>query len=189
MIRTLAVLVAALLTLTLTACGSEGGDSEPTGATSSSTAESSPESKSETKTAESKSETKTAEAKKAEKKKEKPKKVKKKSDGKDALPGKVEKAVKDNLGGRDINDACDYSDMQWHCFFDGYKSATDSRIEVRLSFPGDVSDSDKKEHAEQARLHTFNLAGGSVEKLDAVTSFDDGVDSGTTYRRDVPILN
>ena len=43
--------------------------------------------------------------------------------------------------------------------------------------------------AEDARLHTFNMAGPTIQSLDTVVSFNNGVHSGTTYREDVPALN
>ena len=125
-----------------------------------------------------------------EAKPEKPKATKKpkaKYDCK-AFAKKVQGEMETALGGP-IGDRCDYSDMRWHCFFDHYESPLKGRIDVHLSFPGDVSKSEKKEFAKQARLHTFNLAGYSDEGLKQVVSFNDGVDSGTTNRKDVPLLN
>ena len=42
--------------------------------------------------------------------------------------------------------------------------------------------------AQDARSHTFNMAGHTIKSLDTVASFNNGVYSGTTYREDVPHL-
>lgn len=139
-----------------------------------------------------KDDTKASETKKADEKAA-PKKTEEresppKYDGK-AFAAKVLKEMEVNLGGP-INDRCDYNDpSDWHCAFDKYTSPIEGRINVYLSFPGDVDKGDREKAAEQARLHTFNLAGFSIENLEQVVSFNEGVDSGTTNRKDVPLLN
>ena len=70
-----------------------------------------------------------------------------------------------------------------------FQSSQPGRIEVSLSFPGTVSAAEASKFAEDARLHTFNMAGPTIESLDTVVSFNNGVYSGTTYREEVRALN
>ena len=58
-----------------------------------------------------------------------------------------------------------------------------------MAFPETVSAAEASRFAEVARLHTFNMAGYTIQSLDTVVSFNNEVYSGTTYREDVPPLN
>lgn len=98
----------------------------------------------------------------------------------------LEKELVANLG-HPIKDGCDTSAITWHCLYEGLDTTVnDDRIEVHLS---SLAGEDMDEISEQARLHIFNFLGLDHEDLGAITSFVDDVDSGTTYRGDVPLLN
>ena len=101
----------------------------------------------------------------------------------------VEKKVGANFAGGRIRSRCDIIDQTWHCFFANYQSPQSGRIDVYLVFPDTVSAAEAKRYAEDARFHTFSMAGPTFESLDTVVSFNNGVYSGTTYREDVPHLN
>ena len=58
-----------------------------------------------------------------------------------------------------------------------------------MAFPETVSAAEASRFAKDARIHTFNMAGPTIESLDTVVSFKNGVYSGTTYREDVPAVN
>jgi len=103
---------------------------------------------------------------------------------------RVEKEVGSNFAGGRITSRCNITDRTWHCYFDKYfQSPQPGRIEVSMLFPGTVSAVEASRFAEDARLHTFNLAGPTIQSLDTVVSLNNHVYSGTTYREDVPPLN
>ena len=58
-----------------------------------------------------------------------------------------------------------------------------------MAFPETVSAAEARRFAQDARTHTFNMAGGTIQSLDTVVSFTNGVYSGTTDREDVPLGN
>ena len=58
-----------------------------------------------------------------------------------------------------------------------------------MAFPETVSAAEASRFAEVARLHTFNMAGYTIQSLDTVVSFNNEVYSGTTYREEVRALN
>lgn len=130
---------------------------------------------------------KTAKKDPAPKKTKKPK-AKPKYDGA-AYAKKVQAAATEAAGGRTIQDACDYSNLTWHCFFERYESSQPGWIQLQLSFPGGLTDDDIREASKQAREYTFNMAGLTVEDLDTIVSYANGLDTGTSYRRDMFILN
>ena len=101
----------------------------------------------------------------------------------------VEKEVGGNFAGGRIQSRCDIIDQTWHCFFRQYESPQPGRIDVFMAFPDTVSAAEASRFAEDARIHTFNMAGPTIESLDTVASFNNGVYSGTTYREDVLLLN
>lgn len=94
-----------------------------------------------------------------------------------------------NSGGRAIEDSCDAAFTAWQCFYDGVELPNDGRLQVNLSPAGDISKDDVRDMAERARLHWFNFIGADYPELDAITTMVNGRDMGTTYRRDVPLLN
>jgi hypothetical protein len=102
---------------------------------------------------------------------------------------RVEKEVGSNFAGGRITSRCNMTDRTWHCFFYRYESPKPGRIDVFMAFPATLSAAEASRFAEDARLHTFNMAGPTIESLDTVVSYNNEVYSGTTYREDVPPLN
>ena len=100
----------------------------------------------------------------------------------------VEKKVGANFAEGRIQSRCEMTDLTWHCFFVRYESPAAGRIEVHLAFPDTVSAARASTFAQDARLHTFNMAGPTIQSLDTVASYNNGVHTGTTYREDVPGL-
>jgi len=105
-----------------------------------------------------------------------------------AYAKKVQKEMAAALG-NPISESCDYGAMTWHCFFDRYESPQPGWVSIRLGFPGDFDRDEQKAISEAARMHTFNLAGFSLDDLDTIVSYGNDVDTGTTRRSDVPLLN
>ena len=77
----------------------------------------------------------------------------------------VEKKVGANFAGGRIQSRCDIIDQTWHCFFRQYQSPQAGRIDVYLAFPDTVSAARASTFAEDARIHTFNMAGDTFESL------------------------
>ena len=87
----------------------------------------------------------------------------------------VEGQVGANFAGGRIQSRCDIIDQTWHCFFRQYQSPQAGRINVYLAFPDTVSAAEANTFAEDARIHTFNMAGPTIESLDTVASFNNGM--------------
>ena len=102
---------------------------------------------------------------------------------------RVEKEVGSNFAGGRITSRCNMTDRTWHCYFRQYESPQPGRIDVFMAFPETVSAAEASRFAEVARLHTFNMAGYTIQSLDTVVSFNNEVYSGTTYREEVRALN
>jgi hypothetical protein len=92
---------------------------------------------------------------------------------------------------RPIQDSCGLTDpTSWQCFYDHVSADRDSRIDITLAFPGDVTKGQAKDLAKQARLAFFNFVGEQFPKLDTIVTYDStGRDIGTTRRDQVPLLN
>ena len=91
--------------------------------------------------------------------------------------------------GAPIADGCDKAVTNWQCFYDGVKAKDTSRLDIELTTPGDVTEADAKAFSERARIAWFNFLGAEYKDLDMIVSFVNGRDTGTTNRRDVPLLN
>ena len=102
---------------------------------------------------------------------------------------RVEKEVGHNFAGGRITSRCNITDQTWHCYFDRYESPKPGRIDIFMAFPETVSAAEARRFAQDARTHTFNMAGGTIQSLDTVVSFNNGVYSGTTHREDVSLGN
>lgn len=102
---------------------------------------------------------------------------------------KVSKAAHTALAGRSIKDGCHLPAYTWQCFYAGTESPYVGRLDVQLKVSGDVTQTEADTMSKQARLWFFNITGSDVKTLQTVVTFVNGVDSGTTYRRDVPLLN
>ncbi len=107
-----------------------------------------------------------------------------------AYAADIETTLVEQLG-RTPAEACDPTayPLTWHCYYDGIEATSEQRVDIILSTPGDITVDEAKEASEQARLHLFNFVGTTYTDLDHVVSFVNGRDTGTTYRRDVPLLN
>lgn len=93
------------------------------------------------------------------------------------------------LNGRPIKDSCDAAFTNWQCFYDGIEAKSQSRIDIKLSTPGDVTEDQAKKMSERARLAYFNFVGADFKKLDTIVTYVNGRDTGTTRRSSVPLLN
>lgn len=93
------------------------------------------------------------------------------------------------LNGRPIKDSCDAAFTNWQCFYDGIDAKSQSRIDIKLSTPGDVTKDQAKKMSERARLAYFNFVGADFKKLDTIVTYVNGRDTGTTRRSNVPLLN
>lgn len=109
----------------------------------------------------------------------------------DAYADEIEQHFTLNLGRNEIGDACDLSDPRWHCYYEDLTgTSSDFRVDMHLAFPGDISEDEQRELAEEARLHFFNFVGEEFPELDTIVSYNsDGLDIGTTRRNEVPLLN
>lgn len=107
----------------------------------------------------------------------------------DAYASQLEAKFTEATGGRTIEDICPDTFDTWHCFYQRIEVAGPSMITIHLSFPGDVFEEERSELAAQARLHFFNFVGPDFPDLDTIVSYSNGRDSGTTFRRNVPLLN
>ena len=91
--------------------------------------------------------------------------------------------------GSPIADGCDSAVTVWQCFYDGVKAKSKNRLDIAMTTPGDVSKDDAKAFSERARMAWFNFLGAEYKDLDTIVTFVNGTDTGTTNRRDVPLLN
>ena len=91
--------------------------------------------------------------------------------------------------GSPIAGGCDPAVTVWQCFYDGVKAKSKNRLDIEMSTPGDVTKDDAEAFSERARLAWFNFLGAEYKDLDTIVTFVNGTDTGTTNRRDVPLLN
>ena len=107
----------------------------------------------------------------------------------EAYAAKIEKTFVAQFG-RPIKEACDVKDPTWHCYYTGIEASSESRVNMTLTFEGGISEDQAKDMAQRAGLHFFNFIGDDFEKLDMIVVYDGtGLDIGTIYRDDVPLLN
>lgn len=155
-----------LVSLVTAGCGSGGAEGEPTDKAAA---------------------TKEAEAKAIPA--PKPSKAAKPKEDPAAWARKMKAVGIESNGDRPIGKGCHLPEYTWQCFFDHVESPYIGRLDVHLSLPGDVTKDEGKDMADKARHWWMNMVGFTEEKLDTVVSFNNGVDSGTSYRRDFPMLN
>jgi hypothetical protein len=112
-------------------------------------------------------------------------------DGK-AYAKKIEKAFV-AVNGRSIKQSCNFAEPTWHCYYAGIKAESESWVTMTLAFDGGVSENQARDMAKRASLAFFNFVGDDFKKLDMITVYGTvhgtRLDIGTTYRRDVPLLN
>lgn len=101
----------------------------------------------------------------------------------------IENAFTTQFGVNKITDVCDLKDPTWHCFYDKAEAINEKHLRIYLAFPADITSAEQHQYAQAARLHTFNFVGKTFPDLATIVSYNNGVDSGTTYRKDVPLLN
>ena len=106
-----------------------------------------------------------------------------------AYAAQVEKAFEAGLMDGEIGDMCDPAFTHWACFYDGIEAQSRERIDIKLTTDGGWSKGDLKAMGKKARRHWFNAVGLEYPKLDTIVSFTNGVNSGTSYRRDNFMLN
>jgi len=91
--------------------------------------------------------------------------------------------------GRPIKDSCDAAFTNWQCYYDGIEAKSASWVTINMTTPGDISKSQAKAFSKKARTAYFNFVGPEFTKLDTIVTYVNEADTGTTYRRDVAMLN
>jgi len=113
-------------------------------------------------------------------------------DGK-AYAKKIKKTYVAELGGRAIGQSWHAGELTWQNYYGGIKAESESWVTITLNFDGGVSENQARDMAERASLAFFNFVGDDFKKLDMITVYGTvhgtRLDSGTTYRADVPLLN
>ena len=113
-------------------------------------------------------------------------------DGK-AYAKKIEKAFVAELGGRAIKQSWRAGEPTWQYYYGGIKAESESWVTMTLAFDGGISENQARDMAKRASLAFFNFVGNDFKKLDMITVYGTvhgtRLDIGTTYRRDVPLLN
>jgi hypothetical protein len=91
--------------------------------------------------------------------------------------------------GGPIRELCDADLTKWQCHYDGIRALSESRLDIVLTAPADVTVQQAQEMSQQARLAWFTIVGGEFPELDTIVTFVNGTQTGTTNRADLPALN
>ncbi|HWL48569.1 MAG TPA: hypothetical protein VNT92_01720, partial [Acidimicrobiia bacterium] len=91
--------------------------------------------------------------------------------------------------GRPIRELCDAGPTKWQCHYDGIKALSESRLDIVLTAPADITVQQAEDISQQARLAWFTIVGGEFPELATIVTFVNGTETGTTNRADVPMLN
>ena len=91
--------------------------------------------------------------------------------------------------GRPIAESCDADLATWQCHYDGIRALSESRLDIVLTAPADITVQQAADMSQQARLAWFTVVGGEFPRLTAIVTFVNGTETGTTNRADVPVLN
>jgi hypothetical protein len=91
--------------------------------------------------------------------------------------------------GRPIREVCDADLTKWQCHYDGIKALSESRLDIVLTAPADITVEQAEDMSQQARLAWFTIVGGEFPELDTIVTFVNGTETGTTNRADVAVLN
>jgi membrane-bound lytic murein transglycosylase B len=91
--------------------------------------------------------------------------------------------------GRPITESCDAELTTWQCHYDGIKALSESRLDILLTAPADITVQQAEDMSQQARLAWFTVVGGEFPELDTIVTIVNGTETGTTNRADVPMLN
>ncbi len=71
----------------------------------------------------------------------------------------------------------------------GIRALSESRLDIVLTAPADITVQQAADMSQQARLAWFKVVGGEFPGLAAIVTFVNGTETGTTNRADVPVLN
>jgi cell division septation protein DedD len=91
--------------------------------------------------------------------------------------------------GGPIRELCDTDLTKWQCHYDGIKALSESRLDIVLTAPADITVQQAEDMSQQARLAWFTVVGGEFSKLDTIVTFVNGTETGTTNRADIPAVN
>ena len=91
--------------------------------------------------------------------------------------------------GRPIRELCDADLTKWQCHYDGIKALSESRLDIVLTAPADITVRQAEDMSQQARLAWFTIVGGEFSELDTIVTFVNGTETGTTDRAGVPLPN
>ena len=87
--------------------------------------------------------------------------------------------------GRPIREWCDADLTTWQCHYDGIRALSESRLDIVLTAPADITVQQAEAMSQQARLAWFTIVGGEFPELDTIVTFVNGTETGTTNRADV----
>ena len=133
--------------------------------------------------------------KKAEKPKPEPTKTPKPEPSETPTPFDSEAYAKDiealyiETNGGPIRELCDADLTKWQCHYDGIRALSESRLDILLTAPADITVQQAADMSQQARLAWFTIVGGEFPELDTIVTFVNGTETGTTNRADVPVVN
>ncbi len=91
--------------------------------------------------------------------------------------------------GRPIREVCDADLTKWQCHYDGIKALSESRLDIVLTAPADITAQQAEDMSQEAGLAWFTIVGGAFPELDTIVTFVNGTATGTTNRVDVPMPN
>ena len=91
--------------------------------------------------------------------------------------------------GRSIAESCDAELTTWQCHYTGITALSESRLDIMLTAPADITVQQAADMSQRARLAWFEVVGGEFPELDTIVTFVNGTETGTTDRADVPLLN
>ncbi len=91
--------------------------------------------------------------------------------------------------GGPIRELCDADLTRWQCHYDGIKALSESRLDIVLTAPADITVQQAADMSQQARLAWFTIVGGEFPELDTIVTFVNGKETGTTNRAEVPVPN
>jgi len=91
--------------------------------------------------------------------------------------------------GRPIAEMCDADLTTWQCHYDGIRALSESRLDIVLTAPTDITVQQAEGMSQQARLAWFEVVGSEFPELDTIVTFVNGTETGTTNRAGVPLPN
>jgi hypothetical protein len=91
--------------------------------------------------------------------------------------------------GGPIRELCDADLTKWQCHYDSIRALSESRLDILLTAPPDITVQQADDLSQQARLAWFTVVGGEFPELDTIVTFVNGTETETTNRADVPVPN